>query len=370
MNADLIYDIWLSDAVDKKYNFYKSLVDAYGSAKNVYDEKGSYSVPLTPGTIRRLSNKSLESANIIFKRCERQHIEILSVNDEKYPARLREIYDPPIILYAIGTLPDFDNLLCIAGVGKRECSEYGRENARRICKDLSETGIIIVSGLAKGIDSACHKGALDAGGITVAVFGTAIDKIYPAIQKPLRNKIVVNGAVISEYGPGVKTEKSSFPQRNRIICGLCQGVAVFEAPEKSGSLITASYAAEYNRDIFAMPGNIDHPNFVGCNSLIKNDLATPILGAESIINDYIGMFPELGNAAKSKKQSIGLSEEDRAALTEFESAVIEVLGSDARSIDEIIRGTKLPANKVISAVGMLKVKRIITDLPGNRYKRS
>lgn len=223
---------------------------------------------LNAGELKRLEDRELQPARTILDRCRALSVTVLSIRDEAYPKRLREIYDPPLVLYVRGKLPDLNALPAIAVVGQRKATAYGLLLAEKLGFQLSQSGVCVVSGMAAGIDSAAHRGALQGETPTVAVFGTAIDHCYPASNTGLLRDILYQGAAISEYPPGKAGHPSFFPRRNRIISGLSLGVVVAEAPMKSGSLITAELALEQGRDVFAVPGGVDVPSSEGCNDLI------------------------------------------------------------------------------------------------------
>ncbi|MEX2053972.1 MAG: DNA-processing protein DprA [Candidatus Colwellbacteria bacterium] len=207
---------------------------------------------------------------------------IINLADKEYPRLLREIPDPPKEIYVRGKIPTQPSVIAI--VGTRKASARGKELAQEFATLLAQAGCVVVSGLALGIDTAAHKGALLAKGRTVAVLGNAIDSIYPEANRGLANRIIKQGAVISEYGPGARIEKSNFLQRNRIISGLSQAVLVIEAPERSGALATARHAGEQGRDIFVIPGNVDNPNYVGSHQLIR-DGAILVRSVEDVLED-------------------------------------------------------------------------------------
>ncbi len=199
----------------------------------------------------------------------KNNIEIISIQDKKYPKLLKNIYDPPVSLYVRGNT-DILNNYCIAIIGCRQCTQYGKNVAQELAYNISKQKINVVSGLAKGIDGIAHKGAIIAGGKTIAVLGNGIDTIYPAENIPLAKEILkTGGAIISEYPLGEKPQKQNFPERNRIVSGLAKGIIVVEAKEKSGTLITVDFALEQGRDVFVVPGNINSENSVGTNELIK-----------------------------------------------------------------------------------------------------
>lgn len=217
----------------------------------------------------------------------KHNIQIITIKDERYPQRLKQIYDPPIAIYLIGN-ENILNDMNIAIIGCRECSEYGKNTARDLAYNISKHKINIVSGLAKGIDSEAHIGTLQANEKTIAVLGNGLDVIYPKENINIAKQIIEhNGTVVSEYPLGIKPEKKNFPERNRIVSGISKGIIVVEAKEKSGTLITVDFALEQGRDVFVVPGNIDSINSLGTNELIKQG-AKLITSYEDIIEEYRG----------------------------------------------------------------------------------
>ncbi|MEA3459824.1 MAG: DNA-processing protein DprA, partial [Chloroflexota bacterium] len=218
-----------------------------------------------------------------MEKIERRGIKVLTWEDDAYPARLLNIYDPPPMLYLKGEILPQDEW-AVAVVGTRGATVYGKEAAREIAGGLARNGITVVSGLARGIDSQAHRAALEAGGRTIAVFGSGIDIVYPPRNRKLAERIIKRGALLTEYPLGTPPEGSNFPPRNRIISGLCLGVVVVEAGERSGALITADYALSQGRDVFAVPGNIFRKKSVGTNKLIREG-AIPVLSIQDILEE-------------------------------------------------------------------------------------
>lgn len=232
-----------------------------------------------------LCQKSLESAYSILRYCKKNKIDIISYGDSRYPSRLKMLEDPPVILYCLGTFPNFDKRLCVGVVGTRKISAYGMEMAYKISYELSSANVCVVSGMALGIDAVASCAALEAGGDTVAVLGCGIDIVYPKAHEKLKKCICSSGAVITEYPPSTSPYGANFPKRNRIISGLCQGVLIVEGNHSSGAMITAQRAVAQGRELFALPGKIGESNSEGPNELIKNG-ANVALSAEDIILHY------------------------------------------------------------------------------------
>ena len=286
-------------------------------------------------------------------------IEIIKKSSRDYPKILKEIHNAPKQLYVRGGLPK-DHNLNFAIVGTRAASEYGKTLAFKIAKELAELGFNIVSGLALGIDTQAHLGALEGKGRTTAVMGSAIDdnSIYPSENLNLVKKIISSGgAVISEYEPGTKSEIWFFPERNRIISGLSQGVLVVEAPEKSGALITARLALEQNREVFAIPGSIFSKNSFGANNLIKS-------GAK-VVTSVDDILEELNlTDLKTKK---GTKEEENLAAEE--KIILKIIEKEPIHIDKICKISKMAANKVLSIVSLLEIRGIIKNIGGSKFVR-
>ncbi|MCD6470954.1 DNA-processing protein DprA [bacterium] len=285
----------------------------------------------------------------------RPNIQIIKITDKNYPKLLKEIYDPPKEIYVLGKL-EAEEKYPLAVVGTRKISNYGKQIVSSIVKDLAKIGLTIVSGLALGTDALAHQAALDVNGKTIAVLGSGLDMIYPRIHKKLAERIIKSGgAIISEYPPGTKPTKWTFPARNRIISGLSLGVLVIEAPERSGALITAHHALDQGREVFAVPGNIYSQNSVGCNNLIK-------LGAKAVTdaNDIL--------EALSLNLSLGKEKIIRPASKE-EKIILEILSTSEKPIhiDEIIKKSKLETNIVNSTLTIMEISKKVKHLGGEYY---
>ena len=285
---EMIYWIWLSLACSPSGSTFYKLIKEYPSARAVYEADGrkvASIIGFRNSDRSALENKSLDRAEEIYRFCLKHKVGLLPYCDEKYPSLLRDIDNPPVLLYYRGILPDFDKCLTISAVGTRSLSDYGRKNAFRIGYDLACAGATVVSGMAIGIDSVAMAGALAAGGKTIAVLGSGIDICYPAQHLKLAREIVKKGCVITEFAPGTQHNKLNFPKRNRIISGLSRATIVFEGAERSGALITARYAKEQGRTVYALPGNVGSKNSQLSNLLIKNG-AKICTSAEDVLNEY------------------------------------------------------------------------------------
>ena len=272
-----VYWIWLSLACTPGTATFPRLIEKLGNAKNIYDaDVKSITRCIDPRSSDRnkLIDKSLDRANEIFEFCSTKGVGILTYEDVRYPSNLKKIKSPPVLLYYRGILPDFNNGFYVSMVGTRSISDYGRKNAFKISYDLASVGATIVSGMAMGIDGICHAAALEAGKTTVAVLGSGIDVCYPAPHLSLARSIVKQGCIVTEFPPHTPPAKNNFPVRNRIISGLSILTVVIEGKERSGARITASYASEQGRDVYALPGNIGSENSEITSLLLKNGRRT------------------------------------------------------------------------------------------------
>lgn len=280
-----------------------------------------------------------------------QHI--LTLADDAYPKALLEIADPPSLLYVRGN-PTILKMRCLAMVGSRNATPQGLQTAENFARTLAAKGLCIVSGLALGIDAAAHRGALSAGGDTIAVIGTGADRIYPARNKELALAIVEHGAIISEFPLGTPSIAANFPRRNRIISGLSRGVLVVEAAPESGSLITARLAGEQGREVFAIPGSIHSPVARGCHKLIKQ-------GAK-LVETANDVLEELGNFPCPEEQL-------ETTPTDDEHPVLAAIGHDPCSLDDLVDYTGQSAEQLLPELLILELSGKIASLPGNRYQR-
>ncbi len=279
---------------------------------------------------------------------------VLTWESPDYPRLLREIPDAPPVLYVRGELKPEDEW-AVAVVGTRRASAYGQEVTRRLVADLARAGITIVSGLARGIDAVAHRTALEVGGRTLAVLGCGIDRVYPPEHRDLARRIAEQGAVITEYPVGTEPEAGNFPPRNRIISGLSLGVLVTEAGQDSGALITADYAAEQGRDVFAVPGSILAAGCRGTNRLIQ-DGAKLVLEAADILRELnLTMVTQQAEARQT------------LPVTETESLLLAHLGAEPLHVDELTRAVGLPVSQVISTLTMMELKGLVRQVGGMKY---
>ena len=289
---------------------------------------------------------------------------VLIQSDENYPASLREIYDPPLVLYVKGELTAKDKN-AVAMVGSRSTTHYGIETARKLAYQLAYVGITVVSGGARGIDTAAHQGALAAKGRTVCVLGTGINIVFPPENKDLFGRITENGAVITQFPFNRNGDKQSFAIRNRIIAGMTLGTVVVEADLHSGALITSNFATEYGRQVFAVPGRIDSPRSKGCHDLIKKG-AKLCEGAEDILSEFEYLFPGSNRPASPGETGVLPALE----LSANEQKVYDALDEEERTIDEIIRKSSLPSSAVSVALLSLEMKHAVKQLPGKLFVRN
>jgi DNA processing protein len=299
-----------------------------------------------------------------LKRISDFNCRIVTQEDENYPELLRQIYDPPIVLYVRGELLANDKN-SVALVGSRMTTHYGTEVARKLAFQLAYLGVTVVSGGARGIDTAVHQGALNANGRTIAVLGTGINLVFPPENLALFERIAASGAVMTQFPFNRPADKQSFPIRNRIVAGMTLGTVVIEANLTSGALITANMAVENGRQVFAVPGRIDSPRSKGCHDLIKKG-AKLCEGAEDILSEFEYLFPRSHRAPGSGETAMPPA----ATLTENEQSVFDALTPEEASIDELIRRSGLPASTVTVALLGLEMKRLIRQLPGKLFIRN
>lgn len=403
MSENVRYWLWLQRALGEGA-FIKEIIDDFGGIENLYNANSimlRMSSALTAKQINRLEITDIHDADEIIYSCQQNNWQIIDYDDERYPDRLKEIHNPPAVLYVDGDLPDIDSLVTIGIVGTRKASEYAVKVTHIMSMGITEAGALVVSGGALGVDTSAHKGALMAKGKTIAVLGCGLGTDYLNENKALRNVIKENGALVTEYPPFTKATRYTFPARNRIISGLSLGVLVVEAGVKSGSLITANYALEQGRDVFAIPGSVLSLDFAGTNKLI-DDGAMVVTKPEHIIANYANRFATLdmtkvrsvselmyeqsdknANVGKSRdadKLSFDKLEEGRKKRLKNEETartlqgdvrlVYEALEDSLIHLDEIINRTKLTSAKVLSALTQLEVRGLAVSASGRRYKIS
>ena len=340
------------------------LVERFGDPEKVFDATVSDLVKIVgmkPEVAQNIAGRaSIQSAEEELRKVEKQGARIITYADASYPELLKQIHNPPIVLYAKGA--DFPkNRRSIAIVGSRNPTHYGFDAAETFGFDLACRGATVVSGMARGIDSAAHRGCLRGGGFTVAVIGTGIDVVYPSENKTLFKRISENGMILSEFPMGSRPEPWNFPIRNRIISGLCEGIVVVEATKKSGSLITASLALEQNREVFAVPGSIHSFKSTGTHHLIKQG-ACLAEKADDVLEElgFSGKYAKSGNV---KKPNGGLPPD----LDAREKRIYECLSDYPVHMDEIMRKGMLEAGEAASILMEMELKGLIRQLPGKMF---
>ncbi|MCD8355222.1 MAG: DNA-processing protein DprA [Clostridia bacterium] len=386
----MVHWLWLATRPGYSIRFCRSLLEKFGTPEAVWNamqEQFAGMPRINALRLKSLMEKDLTYAQRIQSDCEKQNIQIITLEDANYPEPLRQIADPPLVLYVQGLLPDFSNQLAVSIVGTRKCTQYGLRAAQYFAGNLAQNGCIIVSGMALGIDGAANQAALDAGGVTVAVLGSGVDVCYPWQHKDLMQHIIQHGAVISEYPPGTEPKGKHFPVRNRIITGLSRGTLIVEAPKKSGALISADLALEQGRDVFAVPGDINRPSCAGCNNLIRQGGAELAQEPSDILAHYgnSGKHTAARRAPEKQKQRPdqltileGQFSEERKpaplvrqprtlAVSEEERAVWMAIQAGNETVDTIVEATGFPAAKVLTALTMLEVEAyVITTGSGYR----
>lgn len=416
----LVHWIWLATRPGLNDRVKAELVRRFQDPETIFfadSESFSGVEGLTPEGAAALKDKKLQPAEKILEACHRENLQILTFQDAAYPARLRNIPDPPLVFYYKGRLPDLDGTPVIGVVGTRQASPYGMSAAKKMGYQIAKCGGIVVSGMASGIDGMAMKGALTAGKPVVGVLGCGADIVYPLSNRALFADTERYGCILSEFPPGTPPQKWNFPKRNRVISGMSCGVLVVEAPEKSGALITAQLAADQGRDVFVVPGNIDVPTFVGSNRLLR-DGALAVSSGWDILSEYQALYPdkicqftapsrqsvseaELKAASETEKpmpkvaqkphvpgkklppkqkvdkkvidkagSSLYSDLETPAGLTADEQKIVSALKDGEQLVDDVIAGTGLPTPKVLATLTLLEVRGVVKRLPGKRVRLS
>lgn len=399
MSENVRYWLWLQKALGEGA-YISRIVEEFGSAKALYNAnilEWRMSPNLTARQIDRLGETDINSVDEIIYTCQSNNWQIIDYDDNRYPKRLKEIINPPAVLYADGNLPDIDNLAVIGVVGTRKASDYAIKVTHIMSRGATDAGLLIVSGGALGVDTAAHKGALMAGGKTVAVLGCGLGTNYLNENKSLRDTIKHNGALVTEYPPFTRASRTTFPMRNRIISGLSVGVLVVEAGVKSGSLITANFALEQGRDVFAIPASVLSLDFAGTNKLIDDGamvatkpvhLAAPYaerfdtvnLSKVKSIEEYMNTVSDKGaNIPKVNEPVFNVALKDRnkridnekqaSKLTGSAKTVYQCLDESFAHIDVITEKTGLTVSQVMAALTQLEIMGLTESTSGKRYKR-
>lgn len=346
---------------------YLSLLEHFSTTESILNAKKD-ELEAVPGIGPKLACAISETANSIdvtteIKLASEKNVQIIPYISEQYPKHLKNIYDPPLVLYVKGSLLETD-ILSIAIVGARRCTYYGLSQAERFARQLASKGLCIISGLARGIDAAAHRGAISAKGRTIAVLGCGLGVVYPRENLELAEQILQHGAIVSEFPMKTPPDFRNFPPRNRLISGLSLGVLVVESSLKSGSLITAQWALEQGKEVFAIPGNIDSIYSHGTNKLIKD-------GAK-LVEDVNDIIQELGPVAETFSTDTESKFDDPRSLSlnSQEKKIFTLLSSSPKDIDEIIHASNLPASIVTSTLMILEIKKLVKQLSGKRFVKA
>lgn len=340
----------------------KNLISYCGSASAVFQSNVSQlqKIPgIGPDRIESLKSSTyLSQAEDIIKSCEKHHISILHYTDKSYPRKLKQVSDSPNILYAKGNVNNWSRVIAV--VGTRNATEYGQAVTTKIVEDCKALNLVVVSGLAYGIDITAHRAALKADIPTIGVLAGGLDKIYPSLHKKNAEEMLINGGLLSENPPGTKPEAHYFPARNRIIAGMSDAIIVVEAAKKGGALITANIADSYNRTVFAVPGDLNNKYSEGCNYLIRNQKALLFTGVNDI---KYHLNWEEGTTGQS-------STRDYEALPEEDFKIVTLLSEhkDGLAIDELSWRTQIPVNQLAGHLLNLEFQGLIKTLPGKKYK--
>jgi DNA processing protein len=347
-----------------------ALLERFGSARAVLEASSAelQEVPYVGGKVARAIEQALHSADTAaeLERMARHHVTLLALGSAGYPAVLANIADPPHLLYIRGALEARD-ANAVAVVGSRQCTAYGRRVAERLAGDLARAGYTVISGLARGIDGCAHRGALQAGGRTLAVLAGGLSKVYPPEHKDLANEVAAAGALLSEAAMEMEPMAGMFPARNRIISGLARGVVIVEANEKSGALITAHHAAEQGREVFAVPGPVDSPASEGTLALLRQG-AKLVRHADDILEDLNGIAP-LTPPAEGRPAGPAPGREMPPGLNEIEQRIWDFLAGQPRHIDEMARELGVAVAQLSGTLMMLEMKKVVRRLPGNQFER-
>jgi DNA processing protein len=409
------YWLWLSERRHCSKTDEFRILEHFGTPEAAYfadAEEYRMIEGISQQSIQSLCDKSLDQSERILEDCDRLDLRIMTFQDADYPDRLKNIYDPPILLYIKGKVFAFDDEVAIGIVGTRKPSPYGVRMAGKLGLELARCGALVVSGIAQGVDSTALQAALRGGGQVVSVLAGGINVIYPSQNGDLYADVAAAGALISEYPPGTEHRGSHFPLRNRIISGLSIGVVTVEAEVRSGTMITARYAIDQDRDLFAVPGPADAPMSTGTNHLIKIGAARLVENGRDILTEYENLFPHklrLGRSLSAKEEAARLQgiavtkmpdrkceekeenhgidaerqekeidncerieyidwKDGQKELTDDQRDILLALGNGMHTIDDLIELTQIPARRVLSAMTLLQIKGYVTEQTGKRFK--
>ena len=410
--------IWLAHRPGLSDRMKVRLLEYFRDPEDIYFADGEsyrHVDGLSAEAVEALNEKDLSDSQKVLEACRREKLHILTIRDAAYPSKLKNIADPPVLLYYKGQLPDFDAVPVIGVVGTRKASAYGMQTAKRLGYQIARCGGLVVSGMAYGIDTMAMSGAMTAGQPTVGVLGCGADQIYPPSNRGLFRDVENYGCILSEFPPGFPPARWTFPRRNRIISGLSNGVLVVEAPEGSGALITANHALEQGRDVFVVPGNIDQPSFVGNHRLLREGAALVSSGWD-ILSEYEALYPDkIHKDLRPSSQTVYpdevkkvLSEQEKSLpkvaqkpelpgkskplkkilekksidnrpseaysdvntvfpkLSAEEQKIVSAIASGERLVDDVIAETGLTTGKILALLTMLELKGVVKRLPGKR----
>ena len=387
--------LWLATRPQVSARTVARLLREFGTAEHLYAADRE-ALAFAPGLLASqrdaLADKDVRDAERIAAACDAHGIAVLTLADTAYPDLLRQIDDPPIVLYVRGTLPDLDRIPALAVVGTRSASLYGRTVAQNMGRALAAAGFVIVTGMALGVDGEAAAGALQAAGKVVAVFGCGVDICYPPQNRLLMEDILASGAVISEYPPGTEPRGAHFPVRNRIMSGLSHAALVVEAGRRSGALITARAALDQNRDVFAVPGNIDVPGSEGANLLLALHEAQPLLSPLDLVREYEGLLPQPADeervleayrarsfrtrpetprtpaqeapSAQPEPAEAPLRRPEPPGLTDDQRALVRAVRDGAGTVDELAERTGFEAARVNVALTLLEIEGVLVRRGG------
>lgn len=396
--ARLKYWLWLATRRGLRPQDTAAMLNVFGTPESAYFADGDdYAAMGLPGACAEtLADKSLDRVQRILADCDRLGVRVLTLGDAEYPERLKQIYDPPTVLYVRGKLLPFDEEVAVAVVGARSPSEYGKAMAGKLGLDLARRGALVVSGIAQGIDAIALRGALSGGGSVVSVLGCGVDVVYPRQNAALYEDVAAVGALLSEFPPGTGVESWHFPVRNRIISGLSLGVVAVECAEHSGTLITCNLALDQGRDLFAFSGPADAPMSIGTNLLIQQGHAKLVLNANDVLVEYADRWPDKlcrpvpltreetearleqakrpdptpapRRAPKATEKPCIALKDHREEFTDDERDILFALEDGPLRPDDLVERTQIPARRVLSALTMLQVRGHVTEQPGKRFE--
>ena len=400
--SELQYWVWLSERLAVRPKRKLELLEAFGDVRQLYfaleDDYRAMLPALTPGELRDLADKDLAGANHALEKLEMNYLSMITIRDAAYPERLRQIYDPPVVLYLRGRMPRLDDRASVAVVGTRKASVYGLQMADRLGREIAACGGILVSGLTDGIDAEAARGALREDGVCIGVLGGPIDAPF---AKYLQRDVARLGAVVSEFAPGSKIGKVGFRMRNRVTAGLSLAAVVVEAPERSGALLFASDALDQNREVCAVPGSVLSVASEGTNQLLKEG-ARPVTCGWDVLEEYQPLFPdtlkkkapgsepaaripadppkETGEGFYKLREPIRQKEIDKEkdtayidlqqqleGLSEQQLQIIAAISEPHRHVDDIIRECGLPAPLVLSELTMMQIQGYVKQEAGKRF---